>query len=74
MDGETSVAMTGRVYTRCSVQGGRIRPGDLLTTSDHPGLAMRAGDPDRANGAILGKAMSALDSGTGLVLVLMNLQ
>jgi hypothetical protein len=56
------------------VQGGRIRPGDLLTTSDHAGLAMRAGDPARANGAILGKAMSSLDAGTGLVLVLVNLQ
>jgi hypothetical protein len=73
MDGETPVAMSGRVYVRCSVQNGKIRPGDLLTTSDHPGLAMRAGADQRAHGAIVGKAMTALDAGTGLVLVLVNL-
>lgn len=74
MDGETSVAMTGRVYVRCSIQNGRIRPGDLLTTSDHVGHAMRANNAERSNGAILGKAMTSLDSGLGLVLVLVNLQ
>ena len=74
MDGETSVAMTGRVYVRCSVQNGRIRPGDLLTTSDHAGHAMRASSAERSNGAVLGKAMTSLDAGTGLVLVLVNLQ
>jgi hypothetical protein len=35
---------------------------------------MRASDHDRSNGAVIGKAMSTLDSGTGLVLVLVNLQ
>jgi hypothetical protein len=35
---------------------------------------MRAGDSHRAFGAVLGKAMSGLDAGTGLVLVLVNLQ
>jgi hypothetical protein len=65
MDGETSVAMTGRAYVRCSVQNGRIRPGDLLTTSDHAGHAMRASDAERSNGAVLGKAMTSLGAGTG---------
>ena len=35
---------------------------------------MRAVDRERANGAVLGKAMTTLDEGTGLVLVLVNLQ
>jgi hypothetical protein len=35
---------------------------------------MKATDPDRSHGAIIGKAMTRLDSGTGLVLVLVNLQ
>jgi hypothetical protein len=35
---------------------------------------MRATDPQRAFGAVVGKAMSSLDEGTGLVLVLVNLQ
>jgi hypothetical protein len=73
MDGETPVAMSGRVYVRCSAEGGAIRPGDLLTTAGTVGHAMRAGDATRSHGAVLGKAMTALDGGTGLVLVLVNL-
>jgi hypothetical protein len=73
-DGDVRVALSGRVYVRCSAEGGAIRPGDLLTTAVLPGHAMRAGDSHRAFGAVLGKAMSGLDAGTGLVLVLVNLQ
>ncbi|MFN0137704.1 MAG: hypothetical protein ACKVS9_16485 [Phycisphaerae bacterium] len=74
-DGKHPVAMTGRVW--CFVDadaGGSVVAGDLLTTSDTPGHAMRASDRDRAGGAIIGKAMSSLESGRGLVLVLVNLQ
>jgi hypothetical protein len=53
---------------------GAIKPGDLLTTSDTPGYAMKATDRARAQGAIISKAMSELKEGTGLVLVLVNLQ
>ncbi len=74
LDGNTPVAMTGRVYVRCSAENGAIHPGDLLTTADKAGCAMRASDPSRSYGAVIGKAMSSLDSGTGLVLVLVNLQ
>jgi hypothetical protein len=35
---------------------------------------MKVTDHERANGAILGKAMTSLDEGTGLILVLVNLQ
>lgn len=73
-DGETLVAMTGRVYVRCSTENGAIRPGDLLTTADLAGHAMRASDPERAFGSVIGKAMTALDEETGLVLVLVSLQ
>ena len=73
-DGSHPVALTGRVYAWADADtGGQIRPGDLLTTSSVPGHAMKA-DPTRAAGAILGKAMSSLDTGTGLVLVLVSLQ
>jgi hypothetical protein len=74
MDGETPVAMSGRVYVRCSAEGGPIRPGDLLTTAARSGHAMRAGATADSHGAILGKAMGSLDHGTGLVLALVNLQ
>ncbi len=74
MDGEHSVAMTGRVYVKCTTDAGAITPGDLLTTSDVPGHAMRASDHARRPGAVIGKAMTGLDKGNGLVLVLVNLQ
>lgn len=73
-DGEVKVAMVGRVYVRCTTEGGPIRAGDRLVSSGTVGLAMRADDPSRCDGAVLGKALGALESGEGLVLVLVNLQ
>ncbi|AQG78027.1 hypothetical protein [Spirosoma montaniterrae] len=72
--GQHPVALTGRVYCRVDAQYGAIRPGDLLTTSPTAGHAMKASDGGRAQGAILGKAMTSLETGTGLVLVLVSLQ
>ena len=77
LDGDTSVAISGRVYVRCSSENGPIEPGDLITTSSMPGVAMRATDRDRSFGAVVGKALgrlSARDGETGLILVLVNLQ
>ncbi|MCO6437601.1 MAG: hypothetical protein J5J06_10975 [Phycisphaerae bacterium] len=73
-DGSHHIALTGRVYCLCDARSKPIRPGDLLTTSETPGHAMRVDDTTRAQGAILGKAMTALDEGRGLVLVLVSLQ
>ncbi|MCA9503463.1 MAG: hypothetical protein KC616_10295 [Myxococcales bacterium] len=74
-DGDHAVALTGRVYAWVDADAnGAIRPGDLLTTSSRPGHAMRASDPARSHGAVLGKAMGRLDAGQGLVLTLVNLQ
>ncbi len=73
-DGQVPVALTGRVYCLADASNGAIRPGDLLTTSDAAGHAMKVGDHDSAQGAIIGKAMSRLDEGKGLVLVLVSLQ
>ncbi len=67
------VALTGRVWVKCTARYQAIEPGDLLTSSDIPGVAMRASDPDRSFGAIIGKAMTGLDEGEGLVLVLVSL-
>ncbi|GAB3899791.1 hypothetical protein GCM10028803_21530 [Larkinella knui] len=72
--GQHPVALTGRVYCRVDAQYGAIRPGDLLTTSLTTGHAMKATDTGKAQGAILGKAMTSLETGTGLVLVLVSLQ
>jgi hypothetical protein len=74
-DGGSPVALTGRVYVQCDASEGAILPGDLLTTSSVTGHAMKVTDHDRANGAILGKAMTGLESGQrALVLVLVALQ
>ncbi len=72
--GQYPVALTGRVYCRVDAQYGAIRPGDLLTTSPTTGHAMKATDSGKARGAILGKAMTSLETGKGLVLVLVSLQ
>jgi len=62
-EGTHAVALTGRVYTWCETDsGGPIEPGDLLTTSSTPGHAMKVTDHERSNGAILGKAMTRLES------------
>lgn len=68
------VAMSGRVWVKCDAANGAIKPGDLLTTSDTPGHAMKATDRSRAPGASIGKAMTALAAGKGFVLALVSLQ
>ena len=74
LEGKSLVAIAGRVYCKADAHAGPIEPGDLLTTSSTPGHAMKATDKNRSHGAIIGKAMSSLKKGTGLVLVLVNLQ
>lgn len=73
-DGAVPVALTGRVYCLVDASYGPVEPGDLLTTSPTAGHAMRVEDGREAGGATLGKAMGRLESGRGLVLVLVNLQ
>ena len=68
------IALSGRVWVQGDAGNGAIQPGDLLTTSDTPGYAMKVIDYPRAQGAILGKAMTSLVEGKGLVLVLVSLQ
>jgi hypothetical protein len=73
-DGRQPVALSGRVYARVDASYGAIKPGDLLTTSPTPGHAMKASNRARAQGAILGKAMTGLKAGKSLVLTLVTLQ
>lgn len=73
-DGAMPIANVGRVWCYVDADAnGAVRAGDLLTTSSTPGYAMKA-EAGQANGAVLGKAMSNLDSGKGMVLVLVGLQ
>ena len=73
-DGNHPVALTGRVWCYVDAEAAAVAPGDLLTTSDVPGHAMKVMDHTRAQGAIVGKAMTPLKHGRGLVLVLVSLQ
>ncbi len=68
--GEALLATSGVVFCRVDASFGAIAPGDLLTTSPNPGHAARA--DDAAPGAVLGKAMEAWTSGTGLIRVLVR--
>ncbi|MGH9832341.1 MAG: hypothetical protein ACREBD_10420 [Blastocatellia bacterium] len=73
-DGQHPVALSGRVYVWVDATRRAVKPGDLLTTSATPGHAMKVTNTAKAQGAIIGKAMTGLKEGKGLVLVLVTLQ
>ena len=72
--GRTALALVGKTYCRVDAQYGRVRVGDLLTTSGTAGHAMRVADPRRAFGAVLGKALQPLHEGRSLIPILVVLQ
>jgi hypothetical protein len=69
----TPLALSGKVWCQVEAESKSIAIGDLLTTSPRPGHAMSAGDHSRAFGAVLGKALGRLDSGVGLIPILVAL-
>lgn len=71
--GEFPIALAGKAYVYANTENGPIKIGDMLTSSSSPGYAMKVNDYEKARGAIIGKAMTALDSGDGFVLVLISL-
>ena len=68
------IALVGKVYCQVTAETAPIDVGDLLTTADVPGHAMKAGDPARVFGAVIGKALQPLRAGRGLVPILVVLQ
>jgi hypothetical protein len=71
---EVPMAMVGRVPTKVSAENGPIKVGDLLVSSSTVGYAMKGTDRSLFTGAVIGKALGSLDSGTGTILVLVTLQ
>jgi hypothetical protein len=69
-----SVALVGKVYCKVDAGYSPVAVGDLLTTSPTPGHAMKVEDPAKAFGAVIGKSLASLVSGTGLVPILIALQ
>jgi hypothetical protein len=72
--GRIPVALVGKVYCKVDAQYSPIEVGDLLTTSPTSGHAMKAADPLKAFGCVIGKALRALPGGTRLLPILVALQ
>lgn len=68
------IALLGKVYCKVDADFAPIEVGDLLTTSPTAGHAMKAADPLKAFGAVIGKALHPLPRGRGLVPILIALQ
>jgi hypothetical protein len=71
---EVPMAMVGIVPTKVSAENGPIKRGDLLVTSSTSGYAMKGTDRSLLTGAVIGKALGSLDSGTGVIEVVVTLQ
>jgi hypothetical protein len=68
------IALLGKVFCKVDAQYGAIEVGDLLTTAPTPGHAMKADDPLKAFGTVIGKALRPLTEGQGLIPILIALQ
>jgi hypothetical protein len=68
------VALMGKVYCKVDAQYAPIEIGDLLTSSPTPGYAMKAEEPLKAFGSVIGKALQNMRSGHGLIQILVSLQ
>nr|BAL55481.1 peptidase S8/S53 [uncultured Acetothermia bacterium] len=69
-EGKVLLALIGRVPVKATAENGPIRPGDLLTSSSKPGYALRCDEARKCEGAIIGKALEALDGSDGVILML----
>jgi hypothetical protein len=68
------IALLGKVYCKVDASYASIEIGDLLTTSDRAGHAMKAADPLKAFGSVIGKALRPFKTGQGLIPILVALQ
>lgn len=68
------IALLGKVFCKVDARYGSVEVGDLLTTSATPGHAMKAGDPFKAFGTVIGKALRPLKEGRELIPILIALQ
>jgi len=72
--GRLPIALSGKVYCRVDASSEPVHVGDLLVSSPTRGPAMKASDPIRAFGAVIGKALRRLEAGRGLIPILVSLQ
>jgi hypothetical protein len=69
-----AIALVGTAFCRATADETPIEPGDLLTSSDVSGHAMKASDPARSFGAVIGKALAPLRKGRELIPIIIALQ
>jgi hypothetical protein len=67
------IALVGKVFCKVDAQNAPIAVGDLLTSSSTPGYAMKATDPFKTFGTVIGKALRPLESGRGTIPILISL-
>jgi hypothetical protein len=68
------IALLGKVFCKVDAQYGAIEVGDMLTTSPTLGYAMKALDPFKAFGSVIGKALRPLKNGMGLLPILVTMK
>ncbi|MBP7768374.1 hypothetical protein KA082_00870 [Candidatus Woesebacteria bacterium] len=71
-DNPFPIALNGRVLVKVTSRNGNIQPGDYLTSSNIPGVAMKSTQP----GWVIGKAIAAYDNpdtnAIGTVMIFVN--
>jgi hypothetical protein len=72
-DPKYPIALAGRIPTKVSTENGPIKPGDPLTSSSIPGVAMKAKKP----GQVIAKALESYDNAdptaVGKIVALVNI-
>jgi hypothetical protein len=72
IDERPLLALVGTVLVKATAESNPIQPGDFLVSSSIPGFAMSNSNP--GIGTIIGKALEPLDSGKGLIKMLVMLR
>jgi hypothetical protein len=73
-ESRVAIALVGKVYCKVDAEYSPIEVGDLLTTSLTLGHAMKATEPAKAFGSVIGKALRPHGCGQGLIPILICLQ
>lgn len=68
------VAIMGKVYCKVDARKVAIEIGDLVTTSEERGCAMKATDKIQAFGTVIGKALQPAKGSITMIPILVNLQ
>ena len=64
----------GKAYCKVDARQSSIEIGDHLTTSSTKGYAMKAEDPMKAFGAVIGKELGSIKDDMGMIPVLVALR